>query len=290
MCGIAGFSLSPLDSRRVDALSLSRSLLVAIERRGPHASGAAWTEADGEAYWHKAGLPARKYVGTLPMPPTAQVAILHTRYATQGNPAVNENNHPFSLPGITGIHNGVVRNDEAIFDRLGVERTCETDSEAIFALLAHDDRPAWESLGDVDADAALAWIETDRPRSLQLARLDGRPLALAETTGGSIVFASTLPLLRLGVAGHGLTLRRTWEVPPYRYLRFWQGNAQASERILPAVEVSRARQERAADAVADRWRKRLPAGSAADHLIEQQRLRIEAADRVDPRLRLGGVS
>lgn len=282
MCGIAGFSLSDKDARTTDALTLSRALLCAIERRGPHATGAAWTEADGNAYWHKAPLPARRYVGQLPMPPTSTVAILHTRYATGGDPAINENNHPFSLPGITGIHNGVLRNHRSIFARLGVEPTTETDSEAIFALLSHDERPAWDSLGDVDGDAAIAWIETDRPRSLQLARLDGRPLALAETRGGSLIFASTLPLLRIGVAGSGLAITRTWDVPPYRYLRFWKGNAQESRGI---TRRNRSRAVTAIQRLAETGDR-----SAADYLVEQQRLRIEAADRVDPRLRLGGGS
>jgi glucosamine 6-phosphate synthetase-like amidotransferase/phosphosugar isomerase protein len=230
MCGIAGFSLTPADQGRIDALDLARGLLVAIEPRGRDASGAVWTEG-GSAFYHKAALPARRYVGALPLSPLSTTAALHTRFATQGDPKDNRNNHPFALPGITGVHNGCIWNDDAIFDRLGVDRTCETDSEAIFALLAYDTRPTVEALADLRGDASIAWIETDRPRSLHLARLSGRPLALGRTKGGSLLFSSTLQTLRLGASAAGVTLTRSWNLPEWSYLRVWQGQVRDAASI-----------------------------------------------------------
>lgn len=234
MCGIAGFSLSPTE--HLDALGLSRSLLLAIERRGPHATGAVWTEADGGNYYDKAALPARRYVDRLPLSPTSTTAAIHTRFATKGDPANNGNNHPFVLPGITGVHNGVLRNDDAIFARLGVEREApgQTDSEAIFALLAYGDydHPT-EALAEVEGDAAVAWIETERPRSLHLARLSGRPLAVGTTPAGSLLFASTLPLLREAAGRARVRLDRSWDVPEWTYLRVWRGGIQEVRRFAP---------------------------------------------------------
>ena len=103
MCGIAAFSLSPEDAASVDPCRLARCLLSALVVRGRDASGAAWT-ADGDVWFHKQPLPGPRYAPSLPMDPTTQTAILHTRAATNGDPADNVNNHPHSLPGVTGVH------------------------------------------------------------------------------------------------------------------------------------------------------------------------------------------
>jgi glucosamine 6-phosphate synthetase-like amidotransferase/phosphosugar isomerase protein len=232
VCGIAGYSLNPDEG--IDALNLARHLLLAIESRGPHATGAVWTEADGNAYFDKAGVTASRYIDRLPLAPTSQVACLHTRYATKGSPRSNGNNHPFVLPGVSLVHNGVLRNDDAIFARLGVERTApgQTDSEAIAALLAYGDHAhPTAALEELQGDAAVAWIETDRPRTLHVARVVGRPLAIGFTPGGSALFASTVVALRIGARAAGLTLTRTWDLGPRTYVRLWRGRTQEVERF-----------------------------------------------------------
>ena len=168
------------------------------------------------------------------MAPTSTVAALHTRYATKGDPADNGNNHPFVLPGISLVHNGVLRNDDELFAELGVARTApgHTDSEAIAALLAYGDHDhPTDALERIDGDAAVAWIETDRPRTLHLARVTGRPLAIGFTPGGSAVFASTVEMLRAGAFRAGLRLTRTWDVGPRTYVRLWRGRTQEVERF-----------------------------------------------------------
>lgn len=257
MCGIAGFSLHP-DETGIDSLDLARHLLVAIEPRGRDASGAVWTEADGQSYYHKEGVRARSYVDHLPMSPTTTTAALHTRYGTGGDPADNRNNHPFSLPGITGIHNGTLTNHRDIFRELGVDPECETDSEAIFALLAYSDLPITEALAKIKGNATVAWLETERPRSLHLARLTGRPLAAATTPAGSFIFASTPELLRLGCLNADVPLKRVWTVPEWTYLRVWRGQPQQVERFRPAT-VPTPLYQRWDDEGRD-WRDAVPAG------------------------------
>lgn len=236
MCGIAGLSKTDTD-RTLDTVNLSRCLLRAIEARGRHAAGAAWTE-EGDVWWDKAPVPGSAYAKRLPMGPLATTAILHTRFATKGDPKDNGNNHPFSLPGITGIHNGCLTNDAVIFNMLGVERTApgKTDSEAIFALLAHR-HPSLsraDALGLVEGDAAVAWIETSDPDRLHLARLVGRPLAIGETVRGSLVFASTETLLRLACATAGVRLNEVWDVPTMTYVTAVNGCISTVEEIVPA--------------------------------------------------------
>lgn len=239
MCGIAGYNLSPNDS--LDATRLARGLLLAIEHRGRHATGAAWCDEAGKVWYDKDGVSATAYVPRLALSPLALSAVLHTRFATQGSPSDNGNNHPIALPGITGTHNGCLDNDGAIFDLLGVEREAEVDSEAIFALLAYgSDLPTpGEALELVEGDAAVAWIETARPRTLHLARLTGRPLAIGRTAGGSLVYASTPDCLVEGCKAAGVTLNEVREVAEGTYLRVLRGEVKTVERFTPAGRPSR---------------------------------------------------
>lgn len=244
MCGIAGFSLAP--RTRVDALDIARSLTLAIERRGPHATGAAWSE-DDHVWFHKQPVTARRYVRNMPVAPTARTAILHTRFATGGveaDPSDNENNHPFSLPGVTGIHNGVVRNHEAIFEMLDADPISGTDSEAIFALLAdHDWEHPTDALALVDGDAAVAWLEPDRPDTLHLARLEGRPLHIAQTVTGATFFSSTAATLDAGLRGTRAKVTWRQDVPEWTYLRVHAGRIDEATRFASSVARPRARVE-----------------------------------------------
>lgn len=234
MCGIAGFSISRRDAS-TNPNRLARTLLAESESRGRHASGAAWVE-DDTVWFDKAPIPGRTYGPLLDLSRLATNAVFHTRYATQGDPKVNANNHPFALPNVTGVHNGIVTNDDDIFDLLNVERTCETDSEAIFALLAHGgfDHPT-EALELVEGDATVAWLETDQPDTLHVARLNGRPLALGQTVTGTLVFASTMTILKAAAAKADVKLpeKLLWDVPEGTYLRIKQGIIHDVVRFTP---------------------------------------------------------
>lgn len=232
MCGIAGSSINPCDE--IDVVRLSRNLLRAIEVRGRHAAGAAWGDAEG-VWYDKAALRGSVYAKRMPLSPLASTVALHTRWATQGSPSKNENNHPFALPGITGVHNGIILNDADIFDMLDVPRTCETDSEAIFALLAYGNMPVIEALPLLDGDAALAWIETDTPDVLHLAVTEGRPLAIGETEHGSLVFASTMQLLTNACKASAVDLTDAWDVPEWTYLQACEGHIVSLERMEAPV-------------------------------------------------------
>lgn len=238
MCGIAGFSLHPNDDT-TEARRLTRSLFAAIEERGRHASGAAWTES-GEVWLDKAPLKGSIYgpLLTEALPADSRTAILHTRYATQGDPSDNNNNHPFALPGLTGIHNGIVDNDRDIFDLLNVKPTTEVDSEAIFALLVHGgfDHPA-DALELVEGDAAVAWLPTDAGDDLNLARLRGRPLALARLKSKSLVFASTESLLRRACNQAGVAVDKLVNVKEGTYIRARFGTVREHRSFDPPRRV-----------------------------------------------------
>jgi glutamine phosphoribosylpyrophosphate amidotransferase len=64
-------------------------------------------------------------------------AIGHCRTPTKGDPSNNLNNHPIVTDRIVGIHNGVVMNDNELFQQFRLDRRAEVDTEIIFALINH---------------------------------------------------------------------------------------------------------------------------------------------------------
>lgn len=239
MCGIGGMNLTTKDlkgSMSLDVMRLSHELLLDLEHRGPHATGAAWSDAEG-VWYDKAPERARQYVKHLPISPLSRNVILHTRYATGGwaaTPKVNDNNHPFSLPGVTGVHNGVLRNHEQMWKGLPIGPETGTDSEVIFAALAYRTGSRCEVLRQIRGDASIAWIETEHPDRLYLARLEGRPLAVARTEAGGVVWASTAAILKSASAAADVPLYKIRNVPEWTYLVIQNGRIRRVDRIRPA--------------------------------------------------------
>jgi len=236
MCGIAGFSIGKGDHRRINSRRLARELLLAIQERGEDATGAAWSETadDGKAVmFAKLDIPADEFVKSLNelMPRHTRTAILHTRWATQGDPSDNDNNHPIVVGATVGVHNGVVTNDDALFAAEEWERIAEVDSEAIFQLIENSNHPL-KQLHRIQGRAAIAWLDSKAPDTLHIARLEGSPLYIGTTVGGSFVFASTRPLLEEAAKAAGLRLASVREVNQFTYMHV-QGGAVVSEQKIP---------------------------------------------------------
>jgi len=227
MCGIAGFCFT--QNEKIDAQLLSECLLNQIVERGEHATGAAWVFKDGNKKASiavsKAPVPAWEFEPYLAeMPTDTRRAILHTRYATQGSPQDNLNNHPIVSGRVVGVHNGHLANDNAIFDTLRCERYGEVDSEAAFALLANTVHAPNKVLKSLKGRAALAWFDAKDKRDLHLARVTDSPLAIGVTPKGSLVFASTIPLLVNACEDAGVKLEWIENIKPYTYMRIRNGN------------------------------------------------------------------
>ena len=104
MCGLAGLILGE-KRRRTDEREqlawLFSVLLVMSERRGPHATGIAWLNREGEHGLFKRPLPARRFVRDkafaeilAEIDNRTTLLLGHTRWRTRGDERVNENNHP----------------------------------------------------------------------------------------------------------------------------------------------------------------------------------------------------
>lgn len=213
MCGIAGFSLSAVDAAKVRSDLLAESLLMEIEYRGRDATGIAWWgpkedcaspdkyDKDQLVVYGKQPLRVSKYIeaGHCMVPNKRSTAILHTRKGTKGSEKVPGNNHPILYGNYMGVHNGWIMNDDELFAELKAPRHAQVDSEAIWATLTHADVPNDQALMKLEGAAALAWLRTDVPDMLWLARVQGTPLSYAVTAGGSLIFCSTSSDLKLAI-------------------------------------------------------------------------------------------
>ena len=193
MCGIAGFCLNP--KHNSNTTDLAAQMLLDIEHRGYHATGAAWINpTNGKRTVCKAALPASKFItrgAGKTITTGASTAILHTRWATQGSASNNDNNHPVSSGNLVLTHNGHISNDDQLFKQLKVKRVGQVDTEAAAALLAYGKGHPTELLTRLRGTAALAWITQGDSATLHLARVSSSPLWIAQTFRGSLVYGST---------------------------------------------------------------------------------------------------
>ena len=198
MCGLGGFSRSA-ESTITDPARLAQTLAMLLDDRGEDATGFGWwSQEDRERVWFaKDGEEAIVFAPTVQMPDSMTTCIVHTRNGTKGSKKDNANNHPVVTDGIVLVHNGVVYNDSDIIKELGTEKLPgEVDTRALAHLLAFGpevhgtDRPE-ELLERVDGWASIAWLNTDQPDVLHLAKLKQSPLYIAWTTGEDLIFAST---------------------------------------------------------------------------------------------------
>ena len=233
MCGIGGFCLNPKDHGKIDTDRLAGSLLMHLEVRGKHATGMAWHEG-GKVRSRKAAVDATTWCKKGEHVTGATSAILHTRYATQGDPANPMNNHPIATGSVVGTHNGTLDDghDDDLFDMLGCERHGEVDSEALFALIAHGELDAVSAMELMRGRIALAWFDTrDSEPTLHLARLHGSPLAIGQTKNGSFMYASTMDILEDAVAHADVELAWKQVVPEGQYIKVQRGVIVSCETV-----------------------------------------------------------
>jgi glucosamine 6-phosphate synthetase-like amidotransferase/phosphosugar isomerase protein len=196
MCGIAGYSVGV--ESRIDKTLAAQALFAAIAERGSHAAGYAYRRRDGLARVHKQRTGASRILDAVAIPADATDALFHVRDYTKGHPSLPANNHPIRHGSVVGVHNGVIANDEQLFERHAFERAepgMSVDSEAIFALVER--RPGVPSaLEELYGTMATAWLDERSPETVFVARGLGRPLWLGEGRNETL-FASTREALTL---------------------------------------------------------------------------------------------
>ena len=142
MCGIFGFSLEKSKIEQKSALERDISLLYKLsETRGVEAAGFAM-QTDKEIQLYKKAIPAynmsqTKDFKTFFSNGYAKIQdkkkfnfIAHSRLATNGVQADNQNNQPVTSRNLVCVHNGIITNTESIkskFTQLNIEAMIDTE-------------------------------------------------------------------------------------------------------------------------------------------------------------------
>ena len=218
---MAAFSLAP--GSKVNARALSHALLTQIEHRGSHASGFAYVDGNGDPGIYKQPKPGSQ-LSLAEMPRKVKSAILHTRYATQGLPSDNRNNHPVVSTDnrIALVHNGVISNDQSLREPLGItDQHGEVDSIVIPSLIAQEGIKGVTKLAGY---AAIAWIDgTEGNGVIRIAKLKQSPVAYTHLADNSFVMASTGPLLRAALDSLDIEYGGVFELAESRMLSVYDG-------------------------------------------------------------------
>jgi glucosamine 6-phosphate synthetase-like amidotransferase/phosphosugar isomerase protein len=225
MCGIGAFQII---NNEADAAQVARVLLRQLESRGRDAAGVAWHK-DGETFVCKDNTNGKQLARMLEKQ-IGDTGIVHTRWATQGSPENNDNNHPIDVGGVIGVHNGHISNDKQLLQLcVDYKRCAQVDSEAVFALLAHapSDWSLADRVRDVRGNAALLWIDAyDETETLHAMRLQSSPLWLGQTVMGSVVFASTKAILLETGVRCSMQFEYVHEMAEGEYVRVQHGRIQ----------------------------------------------------------------
>jgi glucosamine 6-phosphate synthetase-like amidotransferase/phosphosugar isomerase protein len=231
MCGIAGYSLSASSS--VDRTLAAQSLLAGIAERGADAVGYAHRLPNGPVVVHKQRSGASELLDRISVPAGAVEALVHVRDYTKGHPSILANNHPIRHGKVVGIHNGIIKNDDELFEQRGWQRhepDMTVDSEAIFALAEESDNRA-AALEHLYGAMATAWMDERRPGLLFLARGVGRPLWFGRGHRETF-FASTKLALDTVERYAGVKLHKR-EVAEGTMLALADGRVAWNERFRP---------------------------------------------------------
>ena len=132
MCGVFGFVSH--ENGRPDLRALER-IALATETRGQHAYGFVWIDGRGRVKCFKQTGRIRHHLGLLAMARDARMLVGHCRYATQGDPADNINNHPHPADGGWIVHNGVIRDYAGLVERFDLHPVSDCDSEVLGLLV-----------------------------------------------------------------------------------------------------------------------------------------------------------
>jgi hypothetical protein len=168
-------------------------MLSSLEYRGTDASGIALQKRSGQILVLKAQASAWRFIHDKEFgfsdfcdreladeADPVDLALVHTRKATVGNPHRSENNHPLYSGDSAIVHNGACRNHEELFRELKLQRGAETDSDVIRAIIDQKGltRKAVKDLAKIQGTVSSCCISPKFPGKFMLLR-SGNPLVLA---------------------------------------------------------------------------------------------------------------
>lgn len=222
MCGIFGVVATPQSTLSTKELKrISRDLFLLSESRGREAAGIAVVKQK-EISVFKSPRPASQLIKDAKFRrlwdsvslPTAFVG--HARLVTNGSMESNANNQPVIKNGIVAVHNGIIVNDEKLWQKHAqLHRDFEVDTEVLLALVA-----AYRNAGQTIAQAlSEAYNEVEGTASVALLFEERDVIALATNNGslhmivgdGFVIFASERLILGRLAHMHAFLRRNSTE-------------------------------------------------------------------------------
>ncbi len=185
MCGLFGFIAD--ENQKIDRHILER-MAVNTMKRGPHAWGIAWVNAQGKLRMFKQTGRIVDKLGLLTtLAHDATMLIGHCRYATHGDPSNNLNNHPHPCDGGWIVHNGQIHNHKDIRLGYGLTRHTECDSEVVGLVIEDSDgdilQRTRQALEICRGSSPFAIMGIWR-NSLVIAKDNEQPLHIGEANSG----------------------------------------------------------------------------------------------------------
>jgi glucosamine 6-phosphate synthetase-like amidotransferase/phosphosugar isomerase protein len=183
MCGTFGFVSR--DGSPVNLDTLKRVAAVTATR-GMHAWGLAWIDGHGRLKMFKQPGAITDSLGLLAIARDARVLIGRTRFATQGNPKNNLNNHPHPVDGGWFVHNGVILNYGSLIQRFNLWPVSNCDSEVLGLLIEQEEGRLIERCTSAVLSvqkSPLVFLGLWKPGRLVAVR-QGNPLHLGTTKQG----------------------------------------------------------------------------------------------------------
>lgn len=213
MCGIIGYFNPSPENQDNNTLAKGKvtPLLINSLGRGADATGLGFiNNQKNEIICYKEPLASDKFVFTktyreIIASYNPSILIGHARTKTLGTEQDNNNNHPLTTEsGLMMVHNGMLTNEDAIFEAFKLKRDGEVDSEVIIKLIEHflknkknnTIKAIQKAREQIFGSMAIALLNIKEPTTLYLVA-SGNPVILAyHKPTGIIYFASELEILQ----------------------------------------------------------------------------------------------
>ncbi len=200
MCGIIG-----IVSANQNVTSHLVEGLRRLEYRGYDSAGIA-TLVDGHIHRRRAKGKLSNLDDVLAQEPlNGTIGIGHTRWATHGEPSVN-NAHPHATEKVAVVHNGIIENYAQLKDELSAHQvrfTTDTDTEVIAHLVdhyltqgLHPEEAAHKAFDRLEGAFAVVLLFADQNNLLIGAR-QGTPLAIGYGEGEMFIASDSYALAPL---------------------------------------------------------------------------------------------
>lgn len=237
MCGIVGIIASYANGFTIDEGKAFRDMVVVDSLRGFDSTGVFSVENTGNVHLLKEASTGATFVTRDQYDKFANNAVFngmfmvgHNRAATRGT--VNDvNAHPFCVKdNIILVQNGTYRGDHSH------HKDTEVDTEAIAWVLHEHPTDIQTALQKINAAYCLVWYNV-KDKALYIIRNDERPLYIAYSDTGGVMFASEMETIMLAASRNSIKLKGAPYMIASGMLFKWQLDTSSKTHTFSTVKL-----------------------------------------------------